>query len=452
MKTITRYLLFLLVALMSVSCAYKQYAKKAAKFEQQGQYQEASELYYQSLLKKSTYIESQMGLKRSGQRVIDKIYGDFMIAYNDGNNKQAVYYYIEAEKVEKKLATVKVELVVPPYYEEYYNEVKGSYLSDRYFEAEKMLTNKNYSGAEKIYREILKIDSDYKDSKDKLNIAVYEPKYQNAVTNMGNRKYRTAYYTFDDILKNYGNYKDCSDLKNESQKEATIKISIQNFKNHSTKSELDEQLKNDIIQLLNQENNPFIKIVEYQSSKSLISSGSQSRNAVKSIQSDAIIKGEILSFSYNMGKIKKTPKRGYLEVTTTYKDSEGESHTKTEYDKVSYNEYYMQRSVILKFNVSMIDTKTNQIVVSKSFNLTNKDEINYAKYEGNTKKLVPGYWKSLRSSSDEDVIKNSGAQIRELQSKLSARTKIKTYDALTNEIVNTVSSETVDKIIKYNPE
>jgi hypothetical protein len=50
------------------------------------------------------------------------------------------------------------------------------------------------------------------------------------------------------------------------------------------------------------------------------------------------------------------------------------------------------------------------------------------------------------------VIKNSGAQIRELQSKLSARTKIKTYDALTNEIVNTVSSETVDKIIKYNPE
>lgn len=455
MKTLSRYLVFLLIVLTGISCSHKRYTKKAAEFESQGMYQEATDWYYQALIAKRDYLEAQMGLKRTGQRVIDKTYGDFMSAYNQGNNKQAVYFFLEAEKFEKKLADMDIQLVVPPYYEEYYNEVKSTYLDDQYFSGVKKLNDEDFSGAEKIFREIVTIDAAYKDSKEKLNISIYEPKHRQASNYMGNKKYRTAYYIFEDIIKNYGNYKESVDLKNECQEKATIRIAVQDIKNHSSKPELSSQIKSKIISGLNSSNDPFIKIVEMpKTSTSRLSTSGVSRESTltKSIQPDAIVKGTIHSFTYDMGRLQKEDKRGYLEVKTQYKDSEGNTKTKTSYDKVSYQEFKMQRSVIMKFDVTMVDTRTSEILMTKSFNLTNKDAIHYAKYEGKKSALIPGYWKNKNTNSDEDVISNSRSERRELQELLKSRQKIKTFEALSSELLDEVTSNTVDNIVKYNPE
>ncbi|MDA3912205.1 MAG: hypothetical protein PF448_12695 [Bacteroidales bacterium] len=445
MKNFTKYFVFILILLIGASCSHKRFAKKASKFEEQGMYQEASDLYYQSLIAKRSYIDAQVGLKRTGQRVVDKMYSNFMTAYNQGNNKQAVYHYIEAESFENKLKQVEINLVVPPYYTEYYNEVKGTYLDDQYFEGVKKLNNEDFSGAERIFAEIVKIEPDYKDSKEKLNIAIYEPKYRQAVQYMGNKKYRSAYYLFDEIIANFGNYKESSDLKNESQKAATIRIAIQDITNHSNKSELSSQIKSKIINGLNQSNDPFLKVIEYVSD-------SKYSKATKSTQPDAIVKATIHSFNFDLGRLKKETKRGYLEIKTRYKDGEGKTQTKTTYQKVQYEELSMQRSAMIKFDISMVDTRTNEILLTKSFNLNNKDQIHYAKYGGKKQDLVPGYWKNKSTESDEDVIRSGHRDRRALQDLLNARTKIKTMDALAEELINEVSAQTVNRIINYNPE
>jgi len=446
MRNFTKYLVFIFILLLGASCTHKRFAKKAAKFEEQGMYQEASDLYYQSLIAKRSYIDAQVGLKRTGQRVVDKTYSDFMTAYNQGNNKQAVYYYIEAESFENRLKQVSIELVVPPYYEEYYSEVKGTYLDDQYFEGVKKLNNEDFSGAERIFAEIVKIEPDYKDSKEQLNITIYEPKYRQAIQHMGNKKYRSAYYLFDEISVNFGNYKESVDLKSESQKAATIRVAIHNIENHSNKSELSSQIKSKIINGLNQTNDPFIKVVEF------VAANRGIYDATKATQPDALVKGTIHSFNFDLGRIKKETKRGYLEIKTRYKDSEGKTKTKTRYEKVEYEELSMQRSAMIKFDISMVDTRTNEILLTKSFNLNNQDQIHYAKYDGRKNDLVPGYWKNKSTDSDEDVIRTGRSERIALQELLNARTKIKTMDALSVELIDEVSTQTVVRIINYNPE
>ncbi|MFO7789918.1 MAG: tetratricopeptide repeat protein [Bacteroidota bacterium] len=449
MKIVINFIVLSLLVIVAGSCAHKRLAKKASEFEEQGMYEESSELYYQSVLKKNSYIDARTGLKRTGQRVIDDTFSKFTEAYNQGNNKEAVYYYLEAREFEDKISKVGIEFSVPPYYEEYYDEVKSNYLDDKYFEGKKHLNNEDFDKAEDVFREIVEIDENYKDASDKLNVTVYEPKYRQAVDYMGKGKYRSAYYLFDEILKGLGDYKEASDLKAEALDKATIRIGVEDFKNSSNRKDIDEQLKSKLVQMLNQSNNPFIKVVEYAGPQKYRSTRDR-RN--KSLQPDAIVKGNVLSCNYNMGRLKKESKPGYLKIVTKYKDSEGNTKTKTRYEKVTYHEYHMQRGVSINFNFKLVDTKNNEILISNNYNMSNKDNIHYAKYDGKEKDLVPGYWKHKNSKSDEDVIKDNRRHVRALQSLLSARKKIKTHEALSNELLNEVTSKVVRQVNNYNPE
>ncbi|MFP4663077.1 MAG: hypothetical protein ACLFM1_01495 [Bacteroidales bacterium] len=450
MKTITKLIFFALMVGLVSSCAHKRLAKKASEFEEKGMYTEASELYYQSVLKKSTFIDARLGLKRTGQRVVDSKFSEFTKAYDQGNNKQAVYYYLEARDYEKKLNSVGIELTVPPYYEEYYNEVKGTYLEDKYFDGEKFLNNDEFGKAEEVFREICEIDKNYKDATEKLKVAIYEPKYRNGMKNLGKGKYRSAYYLFDDVLKNYGDYKDASDLKAEALDKATIRIGVDDFKNSTKNQKIDEQLKSQIIQALNQSDNPFIKVVQYETKSSRSRSVRDSKN--KNIQPDAILTGHVLSYNYDMGRLKKETKPGYLKVVTSYKDDEGNTKTRTRYEKVSYEEYSMSRGVSIDFNFQLVDTKNNEIIITRNINQTQKDHLHYADYDGKKKNLVPGYWKNKHSKSEEDVIKTDRNSLRNLHRLLSARKKIKTYETLTNELMEVITNKAATAVNDYNPE
>jgi hypothetical protein len=444
MKHIYVLITLLLLMFSFSSCAYKRYAKKGAEFESQGMYQEATDMYYQSLISKPTHIESQMGLKRTGQRVVDNMYSNFMTAYNQGNNKEAVYHYLEAKKMEDKIKSVGINLTVPPYYSEYYSEVKSNYLEDRYFKAINKLNEEDFSAAREILSEIVKIDASYKDSKDKLLISIYEPKYRQANEYMGYQKYRSAYYLFDEIIRNYGDYKGSIDLKAEAQRKATIRIAIEDFQNYSGNTALNNQLKSKIINGINQSEDPFLQVIEYNPKASYQSS--------KTIQPDAIVKGSIHNLSVDLGRLSKEEKRGYLEITSSFKDSEGNTQTKTSYKKVTYDEFFMKRSVSIKFDMTMVDTRNNAVLVSKSINLINSDQIHYADYEGKKEDLVPGYWKNKLLNNDEDVIENSRRDRQALQELLNGRKQIRTIESLKEELIDAVSDQTVNNILKYNPE
>ena len=45
-----------------------------------------------------------------------------------------------------------------------------------------------------------------------------------------------------------------------------------------------------------------------------------------------------------------------------------------------------------QFQFELISTETGEILLTDVFSLENSAKVHYAEYEGDNKKLIPGYW------------------------------------------------------------
>lgn len=416
--------------------------------ESLGQYSDAADMFYQAVVIKKTNVEALDGLKRTGQMTLSKKLSDFNQAYNNQNNKEAVYYYQDAKAYFDKISAVGVQLNFPYFYNDYYNEVKDNYLEDMYFEGSTLLDQENFSQAETIFRSIVKLQENYKDSKDKLIVAVNEPKYREAVRLMENAQPRKAYYIFDEIIKNAGVYKSSHELKAECLTKGSITISVAEIKNLSSNVGIESILGSKIITNIQASGNPFIKLIDTQKSgKTLESIDSQT---AKQITPNAILYCEITKLDYNKGQIQETEKRGYLRKKVKVLNQEtGVYETKTEYDKVTYMEYKMSRTVDITITYKLVNARTNEIYFTNSKTIQSRDEIYYAKYTGDINNLVPGYWKDIKIASPEDIINDNEKALAELKTLLNARSVIKENTTLTGEALDASAIEISNAVNNY---
>ncbi len=420
--TISIILISLLIVLGG--CASHRYTKKATKLEAMGQYHEAAELYYQAVRIKNTNIEAFAGLKRTAQMSLSKKLSEFNKAYNTQNNKEAVYLYEDARDYHNKISGVGIDLNFPSFYKDYYEEVKNIFLENQYYEGSNLLSEEKFAQAESIFKEIVRLQPNYKDSKDKLITATYEPKYRDALQKMDVGKYRQAYYAFDGIIKGAGAYKSSYDLKAESLKKGSVNIVIENIKNLSGASGINNNLESKVITNIQNFNNPFIKLI-------------YSDTQIRASETNLSLYCEISKFTYNKGELKTTEKRGYLRKKVKVKNRETDEYEyRTEYDKVTYYEYKMSRSISMSFMYKLIDKRTGEIKSTSSKNLLARDDIYYAKYSGDRKNLVPGYWKYKKVKSSEDYINDKSSDINRLKNLLDSRSQIKDYNTLSTEVVN----------------
>jgi len=418
-------------------CASQRYTKKATKLEAMGQYYEAAELYYQAIKIKNTNIEAFAGLKRTGQMSLSKKLSNFNQSYNNQNNKEAVYLYEDARDYYNKISGVGIDLNFPSFYKDYYEEVKNIFLENQYYEGSTLLTEEKFAQAETIFKEIVRLQPNYKDSKDKLITATYEPKYRDAQQKMDIGKYRQAYYAFDGIIKGAGAYKNSYDLKAESLKQGTITIVIEKFKNLSGSSGIDNNLESKVITDIQNFNNPFIKLI-------------YSDTQIRASETNFSLYCEISKFTYNKGELKTTEKKGYLRKKVKVLNRETEEYEyKTEYDKVTYYEYEMSRTLNMNFMFKLIDKRTGEIKVTSSKNITTRDDIHYAKYSGDRKNLVPGHWKYLKTSSSEDYVNDKYADTNRLNSLLDSRSQIKDYNTLSTEAINEAAAIISNEVNNY---
>lgn len=444
--TISLILLSLVVALGG--CASKRYTKKATKLEALGQYSEAADLYYQAVVIKNTNIEAFAGLKRTAQMTLSKKLSEFNKAYNNQENKNAVYLYEDAKKYYDKIAAVGVELNFPTFYDEYYQEVKDIFLEDQYYEGSNLLDSEKFAEAEKVFKEIVRLQPNYKDSKDKLTTATYEPKYRDALQKMDNGQYRQAYYIFDGIITGAGAYKSSYDLKAECLKKGTVTITIEKIKNLTATSGIESMLESKIITEIQGFNNPFIKLID--SNNQNRAANINSSGTTKSTLSTLTLYCEISKFTYNKGNVETIEKRGYLRKKVKVLNRETEEYEyKTEYDKVKYYEYKMSRTLDMSFMFKLIDTRTGEIKATKSKNILTRDDIHYARYEGDKKNLVPGYWKNQKTSSPEDYINDKTNDLKQLNALLDARSQIKDYNTLSTEALNSASTTISQEVNSY---
>jgi len=449
-----KVLLLLSVILMIAGCASKRYTKKASKFEEAGLYEDAAEYYYQAIKKKDSNVDAKLGLRKNGQLALDRKLSDFTFAYKQADYKKAVYNYLDAEKYYTKITAVNVELDFPEYHKEYYEEAKNDYLNQKYADGLDKLNREDFSAALMVLTEIKNIDANYKDVQDLYITAKYEPMYRDANQYLETDLYRKAYYTFAAIIKGAGTYKQSVSLKDEAQEKGTITILVDDFSyTNYTYNQIAQNVTSDIKGSLSKLNNPFIRIIDPSTlNVNIFQNGQMNMQAANLAGIKAVLSGKITRASAINGRLKKDNKRGYLKEVTKTKNELGEEIKKVKYIKTSYLEYKQENKASFGLEFKLVSTSDNSIMVSDVFTKNNSDKIHYATFNGDKKKLIPGYWKYKDRKSEKDVQKDNKTDIKKLQNLLKADKNIKSSNTLLNEIVNKTTKDLTEKVNKYNPE
>jgi len=446
--------LVITIFLILSSCASKRYTKKAAKFEAVGLYEDAADYYYEAVKRKDSNVEAKLGLRKTGQLTLDKKLKEIKEAYKQADFEEVVYHYLDAKTYDDKVGSVGVDLIFPEIFESYYAEAKNYFLNALYREGIEKLNREEFNAALRIFEEIKNVDREYKDVTEKYTIAKFEPVYRDANSFLENELYRKAYYAYDEILSEAGNYKQALSLRNEAREKGTIGILVTDFGyNQQTYGQtavvVTSGLKSQLIEL----NNPFIKIIDAASVQKLIyENGKINMQAANLAGINAILKGKVLNIKKSRGKLYKETKKGYLKEIKKSVNSEGLEVTKVDYKKTEYTQYNAANSAEIQVDFSLVSTDDNQVIVSELYKLNNSDKIDYAKFDGDKNKLVPGYWKSRGYKSDQDIIKDNWNDINTLKKLLRADQKIKPVSVLLDELVDQSIDKIVEKVDDYNPE
>jgi hypothetical protein len=449
-----KFCLIISAILLLTGCASKRFTKQAARFEQAGLYEDAAEYYYQAVKRKDSNVEAKLGLRKNGQISLDHKLTEFLSAFNAADNETAVSHYKDAETYYLKLKKVGVTLNFPDNYKPFYEEAKDDYLNKKYIDGSDKLNREEFTNARLVFEDIMKVDPLYKDVKDKYTIAKYEPLYREAIHLLENEQYRSAYYKLNEILNATNGYKQAATLKDEALEKGTLTILITDFTySKFIQPEISKAFTNKIKVRMQKLTNPFIKIIDQSSlNPGVFDRGKINLQAANLAGIKAVLSGNISEIVKSEGKLKKTTQRGYLKETYKVKDESGLDVEKIRWHKIEYSEFEMENSAKFSMNFKMVSTENGEVLTSESFNISDADQLHYAKFDGDKKNLVPGYWKYKDSNSPEDVIKNNTRDINSLKQLFDAKQTIQTTSSLLDELFDRAVNGIAQKVDKFNPE
>jgi len=439
------------------SCASKRYAKKAVELERAGLYQEAANLYYLSVKANRKNIDALIGLKKNGEMVLADKLNTFKSAWETRQTKEAVYAYRDAKEYRDKLSAVGAELTIDSKYNTWYNSASTSYLSDKYTEALGALNRDDFNNALTIFSEILNIDSNYKDAKQKYIIAKYEPVYRAAIQNLNTGHFRKAYYGFIDVQRGAGEYKETSALLSQALEEATITILVIPFRTSSDGAIYNRNnFQTVVLNAIGNTQSPFYKVKDLSyinSSQGIFfADGTVDLRKVSLDGIDAVISGDIKRFKVRRGKLHKKEKPAYLKIKKLKKNSDGTTSEYYEYKKVVYTEVKKDNSVYFQVDYKMISTKTGDVLAADIITENMSDKVHYGLYYGEKGELVPGYWKYRKSKSDEDKVYDDYSSRNRFDRMFRSKRSIKSVDDMRRDALRNAANRIAQRVEMYNPE
>ena len=454
-----KYLIYIL-GLFLVSCTgTKKMTKKAVSFEQQGMYTEAANYYLNALSRKNTNVEAAMGLKRTGQLVMDDYLANFFKSHTSMQYKTAVYAYKKAEDWYEKAYLYKVSLDIPNYYVDYYNSDLSMYLDELYEQATSYLDKEQFDlGIEKL-NEILRLNPTYKDAAELNKYARLEPLFRKANNALEEKKYRKAYYLFTKTIS----YKNSNELKAYALKEAQYPIAMLPFENATSVVNAHKAFESQFLNLFINNKNPFIKIIDRVHIQTILNEQELGLSGLVDSQTaaragdlfgaKALLVGRLVSMDVKRVLPKASKKKGW----ESYKQKQYNASTKeydviTKYKKVYYNEYQGRNTVSLTIEYKLISTETGEILATNLFSSKREDSVTYIKFDGNAKNLHSGSWSYKLISNDTDHVNNSYSDRKQIQNLLKANRSLRTTEDLKSVALKNVSSKAVSEINAYNPE
>jgi ribosomal protein S8 len=406
---------------------------------------EATDYYYRALVKSPAFVEARQGLYRAGEQALDNELSVFFQQIQIGEKRKAIYTFLQARALRDKFETVNVNLSINAQYIADFEQVKATYVTEQYELGLKYLDKENYTAAEAVFKEIRKLEPNYKDTKDLQQIAYIEPFYKKGTNALKNKKYRTAYFAFEEVIITDPNYKDSESLRDEALEIGLITLGIIGFENGTSIENANKKAEAFTINALSQINDPFLKVLDRLSYKKLIAEQRLNLSGVVDESTAAetgkllgvkfVLGGTLLQISGKTGKLIKVKKNGYKEYV---------KNDNLKYKKTVYYDYQQENRAYVSAQIKIISLTTGEILVSKIISKEVNDKIHYYKYEGDNSSLYP----SLDGKLDTSY-KNK----RKMNDLLSSRKSINSVDILTDKafraLANIIKSEVENFSYQY---
>lgn len=456
----------LAVSLIFLACSgSKSFSKKAAKLEAAGLTEEAADFYFQALQRNLKNVDAKIGLKKTGQKIIENKLNEFYKLHSVDNHKAAVYQYKDITAYKDKCAAF-VKLDISGYYEDYYKKSLVKYLDTQYKEGENLIYSEDYENADKVFKEIVQLDSKFKDAKEMSSITTAEPLYRKGVAAFEAEKYKTAYDYMDQVLKAKPEYKDALDIKNNALELGVITIAVMPFKDqHGKVTSMSQSLQADMTQALVKTNDPFLKIIDRKNTDVLLKeqklsaegvvSQSTSIQAGELLGAKVLITGKLVNYRKSGGRVSSSKKQGFEAVKSTKVNPQTKKkYAVTSYKRVSYTEYSGESSVYCSFQYQMVSAETGEILRSDVIEYTANDRVNYASYSGNKKALYAGVYKNTFGPLVQgEKVYSSYRDKQQLNAKLnSSKRNLASFAQLEGKVSKKISSKVYTQILSYNPD
>lgn len=424
------------------------FTKKGQKLEEAGLQHEAAESYYVALQKKQTNLEAQIGMKKTGQVVLNDKLNDFAQKKSFGNKKDAVASYLTAEGYFNKVKKVGVTLAMADFYRADFEDVKDGHLHDLYEEGTALLEAEKFQEAERIFVEISKLDPSFKDAAILEDIAYLEPLYNDGVTAQSLEQWRTAYSKFSKVVDRQNGYKDAANLRAKCIEDGRYSMAILPFDNASSRQGMATKVQAYALDAMTGINDPFLKIVDRQNLQTIVDEQQLGMSGIideqtavnvgELIGAKAIITGTVLNYHENKGRTTSKTLPAFEQYKQKkYNKEEDKYYTETKYKKINYKEYYCSNSASISFQYKVISLKTGEVILSKIVEKETQDQVRYATADSETGKLYP--------AKNNAVNQNRQAR-QQLQGLFSARQVAKTPNELANDLFGIVSNQMKDDI------
>ncbi len=440
----SRFITYLLcIALLSSCATSKSFQKKGSKLEEAGMVEEAANMYYVALQKNRNNVDAKIGMKNTGQVVLNTLLNDFTQKKVFGDKKEAINAWAEAMKLKDKVANLGVQLDVPEMYRKDYEMVKSDYVTELYEEGLDLMDQGEFQEAEKRFVEIKKLDANFEDAHELADVAYVEPIYMNAVKAYENGQYRKAYNQFNKVISRKSEYKEANILKQSALDNGLFTMALLPFENGTRISGLEVKMSAYTLEALTSANDPFLKVVDRDNIELILEeqklglSGIMDEQTAVSvgqiIGAQAIISGAILSYSESIGRPQRYNRTGYEQYRVKRVNEEtGKSYYQTKYRQKNYDEFVGQNLVTVSFQYKVVSLKTGEILKSRIIERELKDEIHYAYYDGDMRNLYPA------GNSGVNTSRNAKNQLAAL---FNARRELKTVDQLSNDAFQDLGNE-----------
>lgn len=446
----------LLLLVFTACSGSKGLYKKGEKLAEAGSYAEASEYYFQALMRKRDNIDAQIALKKSGGRVLEDKLSAFYQAHAAGNHAKAVEHYSEAVVYVQRAQAVGVVLDIPDHYEPLYQESRDAYSLVLYEEAREFLRQEQFAKAEQSFAKVNALNPNFKDAGALKTLSRNEPLYREGIDLYDAGRYREAYFKFD-AIESQGGYKDSRDLRSICLENGRYPIAMLPFENKSGISGIESAVAGAIASSVLKSNDPFVQLVDRTQYERLLEEqirqmkGEVSGNSAVKIGeltgAKSLLSGTVSSaVRYDSG-LKSETRTGFSARPVKRKDPKtGEMKTVYEYDLVTYRVYSREVRFSVAYSYQLTSTQTGRILAADQLSAEDSDRIAYTDYSGNPRQFYPG----SRGTGGKWVVDFNSAAKRELDQLVGGRQSIRSPESMSEQALSKLAAKVSAELVRQS--